>query len=149
MDAFARRIEGWRVSRSRRTDFVPDAFEQALYARQPEQDDSLIHHSNRGVQYVSIRYTERLAEAGIERSVGSKGDSCDNALAETIGLDQAEWIHRWDPWKTAESLELTIREWATWFNHHHLLESLGYIPPAELEDRYHLQLAQQAAPVCT
>ncbi len=150
IDVFARRIVGWRVSRSMRTDFVLDALEQALYARQPERDASLIHHSDRGSQYVSIRYTERLAEAGIKPSVGSKGDSYDNALAETInGLYKAELIHRRAPWKTVESLELATLEWVTWFNHQRLLEPIGYIPPAEAEQRYHLQLAQQAESVCT
>ena len=150
IDVFARRIVGWRVSRSMRTDFVLDALEQALYARQPERDASLIHHSDRGSQYVSIRYTERLAEAGIEPSVGSKGDSYDNALAETInGLYKAELIHRRAPWKTVESLELATLEWVTWFNHQRLLEPIGYIPPAEAEDRYYLQLTVQAEHVCT
>ncbi|QWT45732.1 IS3 family transposase [Azospira inquinata] len=150
IDVFARRIVGWRVSRSMRTDFVLDALEQALYARQPERDASLIHHSDSGSQYVSIRYTERLAEAGIEPSVGSKGDSYDNALAETInGLYKAELIHRRAPWKTVESLELATLEWVTWFNHQGLLEPLGYIPPAEAEDRYYLQLTAQAEPACT
>ena len=150
IDVFARRIVGWRVSRSMRTDFVLDALEQALYARQPERDATLIHHSDRGSQYVSIRYTERLAEAGIEPSVGSKGDSYDNALAETInGLYKAELIHRRAPWKTVESLELATLEWVTWFNHHRLLEPIGYIPPAEAEQRYYLQLPQQAESACT
>ena len=150
IDVFARRIVGWRVSRSMRTDFVLDALEQALYARQPERDASLIHHSDRGSQYVSIRYTERLAEAGIEPSVGSKGDSYDNALAETInGLYKAELIHRRAPWKTVESLELATLEWVTWFNHQRLLEPIGYIPPAEAEDRYYLQLTVQADHACT
>ena len=145
IDVFARRIVGWRVSRSMRTDFVLEALEQALYARQPERDASLIHHSDRGSQYVSIRYTERLAEAGIEPSVGSKGDSYDNALAETInGLYKAELIHRRPPWKTVESLELATLEWVTWFNHQRLLEPIGYIPPAEAEDRYYLQLTALA-----
>jgi transposase InsO family protein len=111
IDVFARRIVGWRVSSSMRTDFVLDALEQALYARQPEREE-LIHHSDRGSQYVSIRYTERLAEAGIEPSVGSRGDSYDNALAETInGLYKAELIHRRAPWKTKESVELATLEW--------------------------------------
>ncbi len=150
IDVFARRIVGWRVSRSMRTDFVLDALEQALYARQPERDARLIHHSDRGSQYVSIRYTERLAEAGIEPSVGSKGDSYDNALAETInGLYKTELIHRRAPWKTAESLELATLEWVTWFNHQRLLEPIGYIPPAEAEDRYYLQLTAQAENACT
>lgn len=145
IDVFARRIVGWRVSRSMRTDFVLDALEQALYARQPERDDSLIHHSDRGSQYVSIRYTERLAEAGIETSVGSKGDSYDNALAETInGLYKTELIHRRAPWKTVESLELATLAWVTWFNHQRLLAPLGHLPPAEAEDLYYQQLAVQA-----
>lgn len=146
IDVFARRIVGWRVSRSMRTDFVLDALEQALYARQPERDAHLIHHSDRGSQYVSIRYTERLAEAGIEPSVGSKGD----ALAETInGLYKAELIHRRAPWKTVEAVELATLEWVTWFNHQRLLEPIGYIPPAEAEERYYSQLAAQAEYACT
>ena len=146
VDVFARRIVGWRVSRSMHTDFVLDALEQALYARQPSSADALIHHSDRGSQYVSIRYTERLAEAGIEPSVGSKGDSYDNALAETInGLYKAELIHRRGPWKTIEAVELATLEWVSWFNHHRLMEPLGYIPPAEAEANYYRQLASQVA----
>ena len=146
IDVFARRIVGWRVSTSMRTDFVLDALEQALYARQPAHDGSLIHHSDRGSQYVSIRYSERLAEAGIEPSVGSKGDSYDNALAETInGLYKAELIHRRAPWKTRESVELATLEWVDWFNHQRLLEPIGYIPPAEAEANYYRQLASQAS----
>ena len=134
IDVFARRIVGWRVSRCMHTDFMLDALEQALYARQPERDSSLIHHSDRGSQYVSIRYSERLAEAGIEPSVGSKGDSYDNALAETInGLYKSEIIHRRAPWRTLEAVELATLEWVSWFNHHRLLEPIGYIPPAEAE----------------
>ena len=145
IDVFARRIVGWRVSSSMRTDFVLDALEQALYARQPEQGSSLIHHSDRGSQYVSIRYTERLAEAGIEPSVGSKGDSYDNALAETInGLYKTELIHRRAPWKTKEGVEFATLEWVSWFNYHRLLEPIGYIPPAEAEANYYRQLASQA-----
>ncbi len=147
IDVFARRIVGWRVSRSMQTDFVLDALEQALYARQPELKDTLIHHSDRGSQYVSIRYTERLAEAGIEPSVGSKGDSYDNALAETInGLYKTELIHRRAPWKSREAVELATLEWVTWFNHHRLLEPIGYIPPAEAEENYYRQLASQVIP---
>ena len=146
IDVFARRIVGWRVSSSMRTDFVLDALEQALYARQPERDRSLVIHSDRGSQYVSIRYSERLAEAGVEPSVGSKGDSYDNALAETInGLYKAELIHRRAPWKTKESLELATLEWVSWFNNHRLLEPIGYIPPAEAEANYYRHLAEQAA----
>jgi len=146
IDVYARRIVGWRVSRSMRTDFVLDALEQALYDRQPERTDALIHHSDRGSQYVSIRYTERLAEAGIEPSVGSKGDSYDNALAETInGLYKAELIHRRAPWKTTEAVELATLEWVSWFNHRRLLEPIGYIPPAEAEANYYLQLAKKTS----
>ena len=147
VDVFARRIVGWRTSSSMPTDFVLDALEQALYARQPERDSSLVHHSDRGSQYVSIRYSERLAEAGVEPSVGSKGDSYDNALAETInGLYKAELIHRRAPWKTKEAVELATLEWVSWFNSHRLLEPIGYIPPAEAEANYYRQLAEQAVP---
>ncbi|WP_208456450.1 IS3 family transposase, partial [Burkholderia pseudomultivorans] len=150
IDVFARRIVGWRVSTSMTTDFVLDALEQALYARRPGDDGTLIHHSDRGSQYVSIRYSERLAEAGIEPSVGSRGDSYDNALAETInGLYKAELIHR-RTWKTRESVELATLEWVVWFNHHRLMEPLGYIPPAEAEANYYRQLETAAAePVLT
>jgi len=145
IDVFARRIVGWRVSDSMRTDFVLDALEQALYARQPERDGSLVHHSDRGSQYVSIRYSERLAEAGIEPSVGSRGDSYDNALAETInGLYKAELIHRRGPWKTKAAVELATLEWVAWFNTQRLLAPIGYIPPAEAEANYYRQLAEQA-----
>ena len=144
IDVYARRIVGWRVSHSMRTDFVLDALEQALYERQPQLSDQLIHHSDRGAQYVSIRYTERLAEAGIEPSVGSRGDSYDNALAETInGLYKAELIHRRAPWKSRESVELATLQWVHWFNNIRLLEPIGYIPPAEAEANYWLQLAKQ------
>ncbi|MFL9914259.1 IS3 family transposase [Paraburkholderia fungorum] len=151
IDVFARRIVGWRVSSSMTTDFVLDALEQALYARRPDNDGTLIHHSDRGSQYVSIRYSERLTEAGIEPSVGSRGDSYDNALAETInGLYKAEMIHRRAPWKTRESVELATLEWVAWFNHHRLMEPLGYIPPAEAEANYYWQLSNNAAvPVLT
>lgn len=129
-----------------RTDFVLDALEQVLYDRQPEGGGGLIHHSDRGSQYVSIRYSERLSEAGIEPSVGSRGDSYDNALAETInGLYKAELIHRRAPWKTKESLEIATLEWVSWFNHHRLLGPIGYIPPAEAEDNYYRQLISQTA----
>ena len=144
IDVFARYIVGWRVSRSMHTEFVLDALEQALWARQPQRD-ALIHHSDRGAQYVSIRYTERLAEAGIETSVGSKGDSYDNALAETInGLYKAELIHRRGPWKSAEAVELATLEWVAWFNHHRLLAPIGYMPPAEAEANYYRSQTGQA-----
>ncbi len=146
VDVFARRIVGWRVSTSMRTDFVLDALEQALYARQPDPDSSLVHHSDRGSQYVSIRYSERLAQAGIEPSVGSRGDSYDNALAETLNrLYKTELIHRRAPWKTREAVELATLEWVAWFNTRRLLEPIGYIPPAEAEANYYRQLASPAA----
>jgi putative transposase len=140
IDAFARRIVGWRVSRSARAEFVLDALEQALHDRQPWRAN-LIHHSDRGVQYVSIKYTERLAEAGIEPSVGSVGDSYDNALAETvIGLFKTEVIHRRGPWRSFESVEFATLEWVDWFNNRRLLEPIGNIPPAEAEAAYYAQL---------
>jgi putative transposase len=137
IDVFARRIVGWRVSSSMQTEFVLDALEQALFARRSEREGELIHHSDRGSQYVSIKYSERLAQAGIQPSVGSIGDSYDNALAETInGLYKAELIHRRAPWKTREAVELATLQWVSWFNHHRLLEPIGYIPPAEAEANY-------------
>jgi len=140
IDAFARRIVGWRVSRSARAEFVLDALEQALHGRQPWRT-SLIHHSDRGVQYVSIKYTERLAEAGIEPSVGSVGDSYDNALAETvIGLFKTEVIHRRGPRRSFESVEFATLEWVDWYNNRRLLEPIGNIPPAEAEAAYYAQL---------
>ena len=142
VDVFARRIVSWQLSSSMRTDFVLDALEQALYDRHTERDE-LTHHSDRGSQYVSIRYSERLAEAGIEPSVGSRGDSYDNALAETInGLYKTELVHRRDPWKTKRSLELATLRWVHWFNHQPLLGPIGHIPPAEAEAKHYLQLAQ-------
>lgn len=148
VDVFSRRIVGWRQSSSMHTEFVLDALEQALYDRKPTEGDGLVHHSDRGSQYLSIRYSERLAEAGIEPSVGSKGDSYDNALAETInGLYKAEVIHQRGPWKTKQAVELATLEWVAWFNHHRLMEPMGYIPPAEFEANYHRQRAGQAATV--
>jgi len=136
LDVFSRKIVGWRVSSSLRSDLALDALEQALHAR-PEIDQ-LIHHSDRGVQYVSIRYTERLAEAGIEPSVGSVGDSYDNALAETIiGLYKAEVIRHRGPWKNLEDVEFATLEWVDWFNHRRLLSSIGDVPPAEFEAMYY------------
>ncbi len=141
IDVYARRIVGWRVSRTMQTDFVLDALEQALYERRPAAN-ALVHHSDRGSQYLSIRYTERLAEAGIQPSVGSRGDSYDNALAETInGLYKAELIHRRGPWKTRESVELATLQLVHWFNHTRLLTPIGGIPPAEAEANYWRQLA--------
>ena len=140
IDAFARRIVGWRVSRSARADFVLDALEQALHERQPFAGCGLVCHSDRGSQYVSIRYTERVAEAGIEPSVGSVGDSYDNALAETvIGLFKAEVIHRRGPWRNFEAVEFATLEWVDWFNTRRLLEPIGNVPPAEAEAGYYAQ----------
>jgi putative transposase len=140
IDAYARRIVGWRGSRTAHASLVLDALEQALHERRPVQGGGLVHHSDRGVQYVSIRYTERLAEAGIEPSVGSVGDSFDNALAETIhGLYKAEVIHRRGPWRSFEAVEFATLEWVDWFNHRRLLEPIGNVPPAEAEARYYAQ----------
>jgi len=145
IDTYARRIVGWRVSRTAHAGFVLDALEQALHERRPLHRGGLIHHSDRGSQYVSIRYTERLAEAGIEPSVGSVGDSYDNALAETInGLYKAEVIHRRGPWKSFDAVEFATLEWVDWFNHRRLLEPIGNIPPAEAEARYYAALEQPA-----
>jgi putative transposase len=141
IDTFARRIVGWRASRTAHTGFVLDALEQALHARRPVHRGGLVHHSDRGSQYVAIKYTERLAEAGIEPSVGSVGDSYDNALAETInGLYKAEVIHRRGPWRSFEAVEFATLEWVDWFNHRRLLEPIGNIPPAEAEQRYYAML---------
>ena len=145
IDVYARRIVGWRVSRTAHAGFVLDALEQALHDRRPLHRGGLVHHSDRGSQYVSIKYTERLAEAGIEPSVGSVGDSYDNALAETInGLYKAEVIHRRGPWRSFEAVELATLEWVDWFNNRRLLEPIGNIPPAKAEDRYYATLEQPA-----
>ena len=141
IDAFARRIVGWRVSRTAHAGFVLDALEQALHERRPVRGGGLVHHSDRGVQYVSIKYTERLAAAGIEPSVGSVGDSYHNALAETInGLYKAEVIHRRGPWRSFEAVEFATLEWVDWFNNRRLLAPIGNIPPAEAEAAYYAQL---------
>ena len=145
IDAYARRIVGWRASRTAHASFVLDALEQALHDRRPLQGGGLVHHSDRGSQYVSIRYTERLAEAGIEPSVGSVGDSYDNALAETInGLYKAEVIHRRSPWRSFEAVEYATLEWVDWFNNRRLLEPIGNIPPAEAEANYYAALEHAA-----
>ena len=165
IDTFARRIVGWRASRTAHAGFVLVALEQALHDRRPTHRRGLVHHSDlqcawrtvsfgagetafavtRGSQYVSIKYTERLAEAGIEPSVGSVGDSYDNALAETInGLYKAEVIHRRGPWKSFEAVEFATLEWVDWFNHRRLLEPIGNIPPAEAEQRYYAMLDDQS-----
>jgi putative transposase len=141
IDVFARRIVGWRVSRSLHTELVLDALEQALWSR--AGTDGLVHHSDRGCQYLSIRYSERLAEAGIDASVGSVGDSYDNALAETInGLYKTEVIRRRGPWKNIEDVEYATLEWVDWFNHRRLLEPIGNVPPVEYEMLYYRQLEE-------
>ena len=137
IDAYARRIVGWRVSRTATASFVLDALEQAIHQRRPGREVGLICHSDRGSQYLAIRYTERLAEAGIEPSVGSVGDSYDNALAETvIGLFKTELIHRRAPWRNFEAVEFATLEWVDWFNNRRLLGTIGSIPPAEAEAKY-------------
>jgi putative transposase len=142
IDVFARRIVGWRVSSSLQTDFVLDALEQAIYERRDDTPVGLVHHSDRGTQYLSMRYTDRLADAAIAPSVGSRGDSYDNALAESvIGLFKTEVIRRKGPWRHLEAVEFATLEWVDWFNHRRLLEPIGYIPPAEYEARYYEQAA--------
>ena len=143
IDVFSRSIVGWRVSRSMKTDFVLDALEQALCDR--KGSDGLIHHSDRGSQYLSIRYTERLAEEGLVASVGSVGDSYDNALAETIiGLYKTELIERQSPWKSHTSVEYQTFKWVDWFNTRRLMEPLGDVPPAEYEQAYYDAQDRQA-----
>ena len=140
VDVYARRIVGWRVSNSIRTDLALDALEQALYERAVGARDALVHHSDRGSQYLSIRYTERLAEAGIEQSVGSVGDSFDNALAESIiGLYKTEVIRPRGPWRGLEPVEFATLEWVDWYNNRRLLEVIGNRQPAEAEAAYHRQ----------
>ena len=145
IDVFSRRIVGWCVSRTLQTDLALEALEQAIAERGAATE--LVHHSDRGVQYLSIRYTQRLADVGIQASVGSVGSSYDNALAETInGLFKTELIRREGPWRNAEDVELATLAWVHWFNHHRLLEPLGYVPPAEFESAfYEHQVAQEEA----
>ncbi|XWN34452.1 MAG: IS3 family transposase [Devosia sp.] len=141
IDAYARHIVGWRVSRTAHAGFVLDALEQAVHQRRPVRGKGLVHHSDRGSQYLAIRYTERLAEAGIEPSVGSVGDSYDNALAETInGLFKAGVVHRRGPWRSFEAIEYATLEWVDWFNNRRILEPIGSIPPAEAEANYYAAL---------
>jgi transposase InsO family protein len=148
IDVFARRIVGWRASTSLRSDLALDALDQALYDRPLVESPRLIHHSDRGVQYLSIRYPERLAAAGIEPSVGSTGDSYDNALAEcVIGLYKTEVIRRRRPWRSLDDVELATLTWVAWYNAQRLLEPLGYVPPAEFEQAFldgQADAAQQA-----
>jgi transposase InsO family protein len=143
IDVYARRIVGWRVGNSLRTELVLDALEQALWSR--TGTEGLVHHSDRGSQYLSIRHTERLAEAGIESSVGSVGDSYDNVMAETInGLYKTEVIRHRGPWRNIDAVEYATLEWVDWFNHRRLLEPIGNVPPAELEEAYYRQLEESA-----
>jgi transposase InsO family protein len=143
IDVFARRIVGWRVARSMTTSLVLDALEQAIWARQTPK--GLIHHSDRGSQYLSIRYSERLADVGAQPSVGSTGDSYDNALAETvIGLFKTEVIRHRGPWKNIDAVEYATLEWVDWFNHRRLLRPIGDVPPAELETAYYRQQTESA-----
>jgi putative transposase len=142
IDVFARRIVGWRVSSSLRTDFVLDALDQAIYERCGDDVGDLIHHSDRGSQYLAMRYTDRLADAGIEPSVGSRGDAYDNALAESvIGLFKTEVIRLKGPWRQLEAVEFATLDWVDWFNHRRLFEPIGDVPPAEYEARYYQQAA--------
>jgi transposase InsO family protein len=142
IDVFSRRIVGWSVSSSLRTNLALEALEQAIFDRRQADRQRLVHHSDRGVQYLSFRYTERLAEAGIEPSVGSKGDSYDNAMAESvIGLYKAELIHRFGPWRSVQHLEIATLEWVSWFNHRRLLGPIGDVPPVEFEEAYYGQPA--------
>jgi transposase InsO family protein len=146
IDVFSRMIVGWRVSTSMKTDLVLDALEQALWAR--ETKDELVHHSDRGVQYLSIRYSERLSEAGIEPSVGSKGDSYDNALAESIiGLFKTEVIRPKGPWRSIENVEFAVLDWVEWFNNKRLFGPIGFIPPAEFEMAYYEKREMPTEPV--
>ena len=142
IDVFARRMVGWRVSASMRTDFVLDALEQAIYARRGDALTGLVHHSDRGTQYLSMRYTDRLAHAGIAPSVGSQGDAYDNALAESvIGLFKTEVIRRKGPWRSLEAVEFATLAWVDWFNMRRLLGPIGDVPPAEFEAQYYAQAA--------
>jgi transposase InsO family protein len=142
IDVFSRRIVGWRASSSLRSDLALDALEQALFDRPIDDSERLIHHSDRGSQYVSIRYTERLVEAGIEPSVGSRGDSYDNAMAETvIGLYKTEVIRRREPWRNLEDVEFATLTWVAWYNSARLLEPLGYVPPDEFEEAFYRRSA--------
>ena len=142
---FARRIVGWRVSSSLHADIALDALEQALYDRGVDRKTDLVHHSDRGVQYLSIRYADRLTEVGIAPSVGSVGDSYDNALAETInGLYKTEVIRQQGPWRNIEDVEFATLTWVDWFNHRRLLEPIGNMPPVEFEAAYYEQLKGSA-----
>jgi len=140
-DAFSRRIVGWRVSKSLRTDLALDALEMAIFTRRGDDLSHLVHHSDRGVQYLAIRYTERLADEQAVASVGSKGDSYDNALAETVnGLYKTELIYKRGPWRSMEHVELATAAWVSWWNERRLHEACSYVPPAEFEDNHYRHL---------
>jgi putative transposase len=142
IDVYSRTVVGWQTSTSLRSDLAIDALEMAIYARSDRDLDGLIHHSDRGVQYLAIRYTERLAEAGVVNSVGSKGDSYDNALAESFnGLYKTELIHRRGPWKNVDHVEWATLTYVDWFNNRRIHNEIGKIPPAEFEENYYRQIA--------
>jgi putative transposase len=150
IDTFSRRIVGWRVSSSLHSDLALDALEQAICEREDDLQERLVHHSDRGVQYLSIRYSERLAAAGIEPSVGSRGDSYDNAMAESvIGLFKTEVIRKRGPWRGIEDVEFATLEWVWWFNHHRLLEPIGYVPPVEFEEAFYRRQEETLVPALT
>ena len=143
IDAFSRAIVGWRVSNSLRAELALDALEMAIWSRRSADLGRLVHHSDRGVQYLSIRYSERLAEEGAVTSVGSKGDSYDNALAESVnGLYKTELIRGRGPWRTVDQLELATAAWVAWWNAQRLHGACGDIPPAEFEAAYHQRLQE-------
>jgi putative transposase len=148
VDVFSRFVVGWQASRSLRSDLALDALEMAMFARRDRNLDGLIHHSDRGVQYLAIRYTERLGEAGVVNSVGSRGDSYDNALAESFnGLYKTELIRRQGPWRGLDDVEFATLEWVDWFNHRRLHSEIGMIPPAEHETTYYLQATNEPQPL--
>ena len=141
IDVFARRIVGWRTSTSMKTQFVLDALEQAIWQRKTPDNKALVHHSDRGSQYLSIKYTERLDEAKIDLSVGTVGDAYDNALAEcVIGLFKTEVINQIGPWKSIREVEWEMLKWVDWYNNRRLLGPIGYIPPAEAEEAFYANL---------
>lgn len=145
VDAYSRRIVGWQIARSLRAELALDALEQALWTRE-EPLDGLVHHSDRGGQYLAIRYTERLAEVGAVRSVGSRGDSYDNALAESVnGLYKAELVYRRGPWRGLEDLEFATLTWVDWYNHRRLFSAIGYVPPVEYEASHYRELVPATA----
>ena len=145
-DVFSRYVVGWKVSTSLRAELALDALEMAMWSRRSEDLEGLVHHSDRGVQYLAIRYTERLAEAGAVCSVGSRGDSYDNALAESvIGLYKTEVIKKQGPWRSFEQLELATARWVDWYNNRRLHSAIGDMPPAEFESTYYRERVTESA----